>query len=176
MSKLKSFNWLELSENFNYQPELTLKLDEEKSDFNQDIINEIVLWKVNRYAEIPISTLEKINQIKPEDRRLDAELTITILNELLAVKGIRIAMASTILRFKNRYIYQIIDQRVYRFLLQYWNIEDQLQEKMPQDAESYILYLRVLRDFCHKNGVDFTESDRILYQADKETNSNPIKY
>jgi len=29
---------------------LTIKLDKLNSDFNQEIINEIVLWKVDRYS------------------------------------------------------------------------------------------------------------------------------
>ena len=32
---------------FKYQVELTKKLDNINSDFNQEILNEIILWKVN---------------------------------------------------------------------------------------------------------------------------------
>lgn len=39
-----------------------------------------------------------------------------ILRKLLMTPGIRLPMASTILRFKNPNVYQIIDQRAYRFL------------------------------------------------------------
>jgi hypothetical protein len=39
---------------YNFQPELTSKLDEIDSDFTQEIINEIVLWKVNRYSNFEI--------------------------------------------------------------------------------------------------------------------------
>ena len=35
---------------FDYQKSLTTKLDKLNSDFNQEIINEIVLWKVDRYS------------------------------------------------------------------------------------------------------------------------------
>jgi hypothetical protein len=35
---------------FDYQKSLTIKLDKLNSDFNQEIIIEIVLWKVDRYS------------------------------------------------------------------------------------------------------------------------------
>ena len=97
---------------YNYQTSLTSKLDKLDTEFNQDIINEIVLWKVNRYAAIDNETLNLINQIKKEDTQLNVKLTSTILLRLLCKeqKGFRLAMASTILRFKNPKIYQIIDQ------------------------------------------------------------------
>ena len=48
-------------------PKLTqlksLKLDKINIDFNQEILNEIVLWKVNRYAEFENSTLLTLNEI-----------------------------------------------------------------------------------------------------------------
>lgn len=38
--------------NFDYQAGLTIQLDKLATPFDQNIINEIVLWKVNRYAKI----------------------------------------------------------------------------------------------------------------------------
>ena len=52
---------------YSYQTELTEKLDNLNSNFDQKIINEIVLWKVNRYANIENETLELINRIKKTD-------------------------------------------------------------------------------------------------------------
>ena len=49
---------------YSYQTELTSKLDNLNNDFDQDIINEIVLWKVNRFASVDIETLNLLNQIK----------------------------------------------------------------------------------------------------------------
>ena len=37
--------------------ELTKKLDSLNSDFNQEILNEIILWKVNRYAKFDEETI-----------------------------------------------------------------------------------------------------------------------
>ena len=114
----EKFSCDELKKKYKYQAELTLELDKLETNFNQEIINEIVLWKVNRYVLMQKDTLELLNKIKKTDNILNEELTILILKKLLDKdqKGIQLAMASTILRFKNPSIYQIIDQRVYRFI------------------------------------------------------------
>ena len=75
-----------LQASFNYQPKLTQVLDQLNENFDQDIINKIVLWKVNRYAEIPDFILEKINRIEKGSDKLDVDLTKDILTELLNVK------------------------------------------------------------------------------------------
>ncbi len=58
------FNWEDLLLKLKYQFELTTVLDNLTTDFNQETINQIVLWKVNRYAEIPANTLEKIKDLR----------------------------------------------------------------------------------------------------------------
>ena len=157
-------------EEYSYQDLLTPNLDRLNGDFDQQVINEIVLWKVNRYAQIEPETLALLNQIKKEDQVLDNELTRRILSDLLGKdhKGIRLAMASTILRFKNPNIYQILDQRVFRFIfgrdLKYslTNIEEQI--------ELYFEYLEKLKEVCKQYKIDFKEADRILYMMDKKHN------
>lgn len=47
---------------------------------------------------------------------LNKEKTCEILTSLLKTKGVQLAMASTILGFRNPNIFQIIDQRVYRVI------------------------------------------------------------
>ncbi len=162
-------------EDYSYQDLLTPKLDGLKGDFNQEIINEIVLWKVNRYAKMESKTLELLNKITKEDKVLDKELLRNILIQLLGQKGIRLAMASTILRFKNPNLYQIIDQRVYRFIygkeLKYSlsNIEEQINV--------YLEYLEKLKSDCEEKDIPFSEADRILYMMDKKHNSGKkLKY
>lgn len=93
------------NENYKFQPELTKILDEIDTDFNQNIINQIVLWKVNRYSQLDESVLSFLNQINKHDLILNTDLTEEILENLLATKGIQLAMASTILRFKNPNVY-----------------------------------------------------------------------
>jgi len=157
-------------DDYSYQESLTLKLDEQYSDFDQEIINEIVLWKVNRYSELNNRTLELINCIGTEDEILDLDLTREILLNLLDKdqKGIRLAMASTILRFKNPKIYQIIDQRVYRYIfgkeLKY------SLAKIDQQIDIYLEYLDKLKEVCSVHNIDFVTSDRLLYVLDKKHN------
>lgn len=162
-----SENWKELEEQYQFQPNLTKKLDAHIGDFTQETINEIVLWKVNRYAELPKALLQKINAIpRDESFRMDDSELIALLENMLACHGVRLPMASTILRFKNPYAFQIIDQRVYRFLYGK-NLSANLK---PAD---YMAYLKDLRDYCQKEGISFAKADRLLYEADKK-NPEPL--
>lgn len=178
---MKTINDIEITdeylknEKYSFQTVLTKKLDFISSDFNQEIINEIVLWKVNRYTELEISTLLLLNTIRKEDEILNISLTKKILEQLLLTKGIQLPLASTILRFKNPKLYQIIDQRVFRFIY---------GENMPKyfgSIESqiilYLAYLEKLKNICEENQINFELSDRIIYELDKEYNKDKkIKY
>lgn len=163
------------NEKYNFQPVLTKKLDSISTNFNQEIINEIVLWKVNRYVELEDETLSLLNTINKDDEVLNPILTTQILQKLLQTKGIQLAMASTILRFKNPKIYQIIDQRVFRFIY---------GENMPKyfgtidgQIKLYLEYLDKLKSICEKKSINIELSDRIIYELDKEFNKNEkIKY
>lgn len=161
--------------NYKYQLELTSKLDGLDDDFNQEIINEIVLWKVNRYSFLDDEKFSVLNKINKEDLILDVELTTEILTKLLNTKGIQLAMASTILRFKNPNIYQIIDQRVYRFV---YGIEmPKYFSSIEKQIDFYIEYLQKLKQVCIEKGIDFNLSDRIIYELDKLHNKEiKIKY
>ena len=161
-------------DDYSFQPELTEKLDALDSRFDQKTINEIVLWKVNRYAQISEDCLNLLNQIDPNAEQLDEKITKEILAQLLSTKGIRMPMASTILRFKAPNVYQIYDQRVFRYLYGFNLTSSTIIEKQ---ITTYIKYLKDLRKECQINDIQFTLSDRILYQADKIQNSSiPIKY
>lgn len=161
--------------NYHFQPILTKKLDNLESDFNQSIINEIVLWKVSRFSQLDGETLQFLNKIKKSDEFLDKVLTKEILRRLLSTNGIQLAMASTIMRFKNPTIYQIIDQRVYRFIygknlpIYFSNHEKQI--------ELYLEYLDKLQDVCHHKNINYEFSDRIIYDLDKHYNkAEKIRY
>jgi thermostable 8-oxoguanine DNA glycosylase len=150
-----------------YQKELTLKLDKLTGDFNQFTINEIILWKVNRYALIDDETLADLNKISKTESEINLELTQKILQKLLKIKGIRLPIASTILRYKNPNIYQIIDQRVYRLIN---NDELKLPPSIDKQIILYLNYLTQLRDICENKKIPFREADRILYEIDKIKN------
>jgi len=164
-----------LNLNYKYQPELTSKLDGLKGNFNQEIINEIVLWKVNRYSFLDDESFLILNQIKNNDEVLNIELTTNLLTRFLVTKGIQLAMASTILRFKNPNIYQIIDQRVYRFI---YGIEmPKYFSSIEKQIDFYINYLQKLREVCSEYSIEFNSSDRIIYELDKVHNKEiKIKY
>lgn len=77
---------------------------------------------------------------------------------LLKAKGVRLAMASTYLRFRNPQVFQIIDQRVYR-QVQIWKKSKPINLIVPIRIEDqidlYMQYLQDLRDMCRDKGVDF---------------------
>lgn len=170
-----SFQITEQDKQFNYQKGLTTCLDNYRNSFDQETINQIVLWKVNRFAQVDDKTLALINEIDINAEELDETLTLNVLRSLLYTKGIKLPMASTILRFRSPDIYQIIDQRVYRIIYPQKKLAlpQYLSEKNFQSqVELYVTYLSDLRNVCNKLDIPFKESDRILYCADKRVNKN----
>jgi len=180
MDKLKTLkdlkkNRISLEEKYIVENELMKKLDKlsnSNKNFNQNIINEVVLFKVNRYAKTDNKILKNLNRIKSISRKLNKTLTQEILKELLQTKGIGLPMASTILRFKNPNVYQIIDQRVYRIIYGYTfkNNSSKTDKKIEEKIKVYIKYLEDLKNVCKTYKIDFFHSDRILYDLDKEHN------
>ncbi|MEZ5042875.1 MAG: hypothetical protein R2828_23470 [Saprospiraceae bacterium] len=173
MKTLKELNFqYEASDlQFTYQEVLTKKLDQHTGDFNQHVINEIVLWKVNRYAELSESTLTLINKMGDH---FDEEYTRKVVSALLGEKGVQLPVASTILRFKNPKLYQIIDQRVYRILYgQELKLGTYATEKiLKKQVDLYLQYLLDLREAAERVGIKFEEADRVFYTLDKRVNSD----
>jgi len=155
------------------QENLTKRLDSISTIFDQNIINEIVLWKVNRYAELSEESISLLNSIPTTSDKINVELTRTILRQLINERGIQLPMASTILRFKNPKIYQIIDQRAYRFLypgktlkLSTYKSTDNIENQI----NIYLNYLTDLRNAIELKHIPFEEADRVLYNLDKRIN------
>lgn len=179
--KIKSINTegfeiLEKDKEYTYQKLLTDKLDEFDGEFDQNTINEIVLWKINRYAKIKESTLKLLNDLP---QNFDEQKTREVLKELIETKGIQLAMASTILRFQNPKIYQIIDQRVYRMVYGIPLSISSSKSETNKDAQVdlYLSYLKELKRVSEKIKIDFELLDRVLYMADKRMNKKfKIKY
>jgi thermostable 8-oxoguanine DNA glycosylase len=111
-----------------------------------------------------------INQIKKTDTQINYELTGEILLKLLSKeqKGIRLPIASTILRFKNPNIYPILDQRVYRFI--YGKELKYSLSNINQQIEIYLSYIDKLESVCNEFNIEFSMADRILYSMDKTYN------
>ncbi len=170
-----NFNIQEEDLEYTYQKELTIKLDNTSCEFDQNILNEIILWKVNRYAKFRSDVIQLVNSINPTSSKLDIVKTRLILTELLNTKGVQLTMASTILRFRNPNIYQIIDQRVYRIIYpnQVLKINTYKSEKNIEfQINLYIKYLDDLRNVCNNLQIRFDKSDRILYNADIRINKS----
>lgn len=158
--------------NYNYNIDITRDLDDIDGDFTQDIINKIVLWKVNRYPRITEDIIRKLNNIKNDTEIKEKHKRL--LSDLLGCTGVQLPIASTFMRFRNPSLFQIIDQRVYRLLnghelsLPLYNSEKNRQVI----CTAYFEYLRNLRDKCKDLSIPFEQADRILYNADKRLNKD----
>ena len=164
------------TEGFDYQKELTEKLDTTNSKFSKDILNEIVLWKINRYAPFNSTLINEINTIRSW-KVLNKEKTREILTSLLKTKGVQLPMASTILRFRNPNVFQIIDQRAYRVIegkpLKLSQIKETSRETtINKQIDVYLKYLNKIREKCKKLDVDFCDLDRVLYIIDRNINKS----
>ena len=154
---------------YKYQPKLTTKLDNlAGKSFDQELLNEIILWKVNRYATINEELLGKLDSLK-KLRRGEHRKGEKVLLELLKVKGVDIAMASTILRFRNPDVYQIIDRHAYRAI---YGAKYPLYATSPSDRKIglYFDYIDKLIEISMKKGLEYKTLDRLLYVFDKQLN------
>lgn len=99
-----------------YQLELTKKLDGlDLTQLNEQMLLEIVLWKLNRYPQLDSSLLDELKALGPLKAKHYKEAK-NVLGKLLLSPGVRLPMASTILRFVNPDVFQIIDDRAFRML------------------------------------------------------------
>jgi len=154
---------------YNYQSELTGRLDNlENTPINQPLINEIVLWKVNRYVRVSddiIEQIERLKVLKSGDHLKGKD----VLKVLLNINGVDLPMASTILRFINPKVYQIIDRHAYRAV---YGKKYPLYQSTPTERKLsvYFDYIDNLIDLCKLKGLPFTLIDRLLYIFDKKNN------
>lgn len=167
---------------FNYQPELTTALDAiqyQSESFSREQFYEIVLWKLGRFPLISEDLLRKLNPLK-QISEFDKSSEL-ILKELLKVPGISLPMASTIVRFLNPKVFQIIDDRAFRMLqIEFPDILKDKYRIKPADLKGkaglkwidesvdiYSRYLSCLRELF-PDQKEFFIADRILYLIDKK--------
>ena len=154
---------------YTYQPDLTGRLDKlGNAEVTQELINEIVLWKVNRYVSLPLSLLRDIGglrRLEPNQHREAA----SVLTALLTHHGVDLAMASTILRFRNPAVFQIIDRHAYRAV---YGQKYPLSPKCTTERKLalYFDYIDALVDLCTAKGLAFVTIDRVLYKYDQAEN------
>ena len=159
----------EFLKGYRYQRELTAHLDGLGSEpFAQDVVNEIVLWKVNRYAGLSPNALEALNRVA-ETRPRSHRTTEAAVGTLLRQQGVDLPMASTLLRFRNRKAFQIIDRHAYRAV---YGEDYPLYSSSSDDAkiDLYFRYLDRLFALADSRNVDFESLDRVLYVFDKQVN------
>lgn len=162
---LNDYNYISGNEIFNRISEET---DEEKQI---DIINSIVLWKLNRTPFISLETVRLIIKIKDINfENLDervADIKAVIL-ALLESKGVRMPVGSTILHFYNPELFPIIDQRAYRELY-----GQEIPERCKNDewASIYIEYVKDCKVYHETKcpNIPFSRIDQVLYQLDKNS-------
>lgn len=160
-------------ESYKFQPALTGKLDSISGDFNEMTLLEIVLWKTNRYPEFTSALIDDINSLR---NHFSVDKAKSLLKDLLTLRGFDLPMASTVLRFACPHHFQIIDQRVFRFISEETDVFKKPYNN-DKKVEMYFDYLDRLRAVCIQYDIPFSKSDRILYQLDKDLNSDhPISY
>lgn len=157
----------EFLENYNYQVNLTKKLDNlRRVTFTQSIVNEILLWKVNRYASLDNEILLSIDNLRTltngEHRQAQ-----TVLESLLSIHGVDLPMASTLLRFRNSEVFQIIDKHAYRAI---YSRDYPLYTSSSRKISTYFVYLDEVIKLCRKRNLEFQTIDRLLYRFDKQIN------
>jgi thermostable 8-oxoguanine DNA glycosylase len=159
---------------YNFQPKLTRKLDGlEDLNLTPELLNEIVLWKVNRYVTLSDDQLCRLNALGTLEPG-EHEKARSVLKELLEAHGVDLPMASTFLRFRNPSVFQIIDRHAFRAL---YGQDYGLYTQTPvmKKVAVYFAYLDDLRLLYHAKGLEFDTVDRVLYVFDKETNGGLSK-
>jgi len=169
-------NYQEILSRFVYDDESEIldrisKVDKADYRENRDIINEIVLWKMNRRPQVEEKLIDAIYRLKKIETPIEAansEITKQVVEMLLLTKGMQLPMASTVLHFYFPNIYPIIDQRAYREL--YGNDYPKNITKMKLLVELYLKYIvdcyQYQQEKCPE--IPFAKIDKVLYQIDKE--------
>jgi thermostable 8-oxoguanine DNA glycosylase len=163
---------LKAKEDFKYQEDLTNILDKVREDFDENLLNKIALWKVNRYFKLNEELIEKLNALK-DTKPGNYKECQDVLEQLLdkKLRGIDLPMASTILRFRNPKAFQIIDKRAYRVVMgEKLNIN--VATTITNKIQIYFRYLEKLWEFSKEKKIPFEDLDRVLYQFDKEQNKD----
>ncbi len=154
---------------YTYQPELTTRLDNlGAAPFDQPLINEIVLWKINRFAQLDQASLSDLNSLTAIQNGAHRK-SENVLRMLLRRHGVDLAMASTFLRFRNPTAFQIIDRHAYRAV---YGVKYPLASKSSLDKkiDIYFQFLDDVNSLAKRKDLDFRTIDRLLYVYDKVYN------
>lgn len=140
-----------------------------------DVVNQVVLWKVNRQVKLDDETKTKLLEIKSIssiDEVLSSKRNqvVEILSLLLKTKGVKLPMASTILHFFNENSFPIIDQRAYYIAMGQQIYPFNLCNSDIRFAiKTYFEYLNKCIEWSNKLNVTISVIDKYLYQMDKDS-------
>lgn len=156
---------------YRFQPNLTQRLDRlEGIGFSQNLINEIVLWKVSRCVSLEQSLLKELDDLRTLSQG-EHRKSKSVLKRLLNTHGVDLPMASTLLRFRNPDVLQIIDRHAYRAV--YGSpFKLYTATSTERKMDTYFLYLDELLDLCRSRCLEFRTVDRLLYIFDKKKNGS----
>ena len=93
---------------------------------------------------------------------------------MLSTHMIRLPMASTMLRFRNPSVFQVIDERMFRVIFKNSTEKRKMynSSSISKRIDIYFEYLEVLKVYCDASKLNFFEADRILWQYDIVENQN----
>lgn len=133
---------------------------------DHDIINQIVLWKINRQVELDSETIEYINSIAnatkgPAEALANKDVS-WLIERLIGSKGVGLPVASAIMKQYCPHAFPIIDQRAYYVLY---------GERLPLNAgvDVYLDYLGRCASIATEHKIPFEHVDEVLYQIDKDS-------
>ncbi|MFL9611116.1 hypothetical protein ACKF11_13605 [Methylobacillus sp. Pita2] len=167
---------------YSYLPNLTKSLDNIKAKdvIDQARINEIVLWKINRYAEMSPEALAALDAVKTLRRgQHNHQKAKDAFTALLLTKGINVAMASSILRMRNPKVFQIFDGHAYRTVMgekmpelpkPASKSDEDIKKNIEEKFELYTEYMDTISPLATSKGLKFKDLDRALYVYDKKVN------
>jgi len=175
-------NYQEILNRFKYEDESEIMeriASTENANYreNRDIINEIILWKMNRIPHFDnqlIDMIYTLGDINAPENAVKSEKTKQVVRKLLQTKGMKLPMASTVLHFYFPQVFPIIDQRAYREL--YGDEYPQNMNKLDVMVDMYMKYIEdtweYQREKCPE--IPYEKIDKILYQLDKEKGNKVI--
>jgi hypothetical protein len=137
------------------------------SQTDRDIINEMVLWKLDRTVKIDDATLALLGTlaqaVTTPGKALKSPIVAECLDRLLDKKnkGIRLPMASTIMHLYCPEALPIVDERAYRQCgFRDWN--------PGGGSRLYLKYLGECTRLAREHRIPMTQIDKVLYQTDIE--------
>jgi thermostable 8-oxoguanine DNA glycosylase len=118
-----------------------------------------------RVSDDIIEQIERLKVLKSGEHIKSKE----VLKVLLSVNGVDLPMASTILRFINPKVFQIIDRHAYRAI---YGKKYPFYQSTPTERKIsvYFDYIDNLIELCNLKGLTFRLIDRLLYIFDKKQN------